>query len=138
MARVAFSQTGNTPFERLLGHNPDVLEKWTALEVALWGSSTFSPHLKEQVRRVLAFGNQCEYCMAKGRPNDVHPDPKEALAVAFAQAFVQDRGAIDESSFEVLREEFSEAEIAELTAFISFVTAAQRFGAALALQPASR
>ena len=137
MARIAFSEIGSTPFERLLGHNPDVLGEWVKLEESLWGSSTFTPQLREQVRRVLAFGNQCEYCMAKGKPSDVHPDPKEALAVAFAQAFIHDHRAIDDSSFAVLREEFTEAEIAELTAFISFVTASQMFGAALKLQPQS-
>lgn len=55
--------------------------------------------------------------------------------MAFAQAFVQDHRAIDDSSFNVLREEFTEAEIAELTAFIAFVSACQMFGATLNLQP---
>ena len=137
MTRIPFSNTGTTPFERLMGHNPQVLQKWDELERALFAAPLLSPELKEQVRRTLAFGNGCEYCMAKGRPADVHPDPKQSLAVAFAQMVVQDHLAIDDRQFDVLRVEFNDAEIAELCAFICFITASQSFGALLNLTPAS-
>ena len=58
--RINLSTTGNTPFEILLGHNPEILQKWNELETALFDSSNLGAHLLEQVRRTLAFGNGCE------------------------------------------------------------------------------
>lgn len=89
----------------------------------------------EQVRRTLAFGNKCAYCMAKGKPNEVKTDRRESYATAFAELFALDHLSISEAHFDVLREVFSEAEIASLCAFISFITASQRFGAIMDLQP---
>jgi alkylhydroperoxidase family enzyme len=61
MPRISFSNVGNTPFKRLLGHNPEILKSWTNLNDAFLTSGKLSPDLKEQVRRALAFGNRCEY-----------------------------------------------------------------------------
>ena len=36
MTRIELSDYGNSPFEKLIGHNKIVLDKWTDLEVALW------------------------------------------------------------------------------------------------------
>jgi alkylhydroperoxidase family enzyme len=134
MRRLSLSRNGPTPHERLIGHNAGILERWLALEEAFVKSATFEPELREQVRRALAFGNRCEYCMAKAGP----PDPGQqstriALATAFAGVAGTDHRHITEEHINVLREEFSEREIAELLAFISFVTAAQMFGAMLGL-----
>jgi alkylhydroperoxidase family enzyme len=72
--------------------------------------------------------------MARGEPVGSHPDPKVSLAIAFAQSVLQNRGAIDDPAFNVLKEEFSDEEIAELCAFICFKTAFQMFGALLKLE----
>ena len=72
--------------------------------------------------------------MVKGEPVGSHPDPKVSLAIAFAQLVLQSRGAIDDSMFNVLKEEFSDEELAELCAFICFTTASQMFGALLRLE----
>lgn len=135
MARILFSQNGTTPFQRLLGHNPDILRHWNQLGEAFAASGRLDSSLKEQVRRTLAFGNGCEYCMAKGKPADIHPDPKESLAVAFADIVLKDHQNIDDAVFNVLREEFDEQEIAELISFICFTTASQMFGAVMKLEP---
>ena len=66
MALISFSQNGLTPFQQLLGHNKDILEKWISLEECFFGRDTLSAKLKEEVRRTLAFNNGCEYCKAKG------------------------------------------------------------------------
>ncbi|MGB8956406.1 MAG: hypothetical protein WCC10_13615, partial [Tumebacillaceae bacterium] len=76
-----------------------------------------------------------EYCMAKGRPNDVQPDLRTSLAVAYAQMVAEDHKGVEDHVFQVLREHFTEAEIAQLTALICFFTASQMFGAILDLQP---
>ncbi|PRR79174.1 hypothetical protein CLLI_10190 [Clostridium liquoris] len=61
MATITFSKNGSTPFEQLLGHNPEVLKKWSSLEETLFYSGVLDLELKEEVRRTLAFTNQCHY-----------------------------------------------------------------------------
>lgn len=65
MTRIKLSEFGNSPFEKLIGHNVEILKKWIKLENVIFQSSSLSEHLLEQVRRTLSFGNQCEYCMVK-------------------------------------------------------------------------
>lgn len=129
MTSINFSSTGNTPFEKLLGHNPEILNNWNGLENALFETSGLDAHLLEQVRRTLAFGNGCEYCMAKaGKPEFDENDQRIQIATAFAELFAVDHKAISAAHFDLLREYFSEKEISALCAFISFLTASQRFG----------
>jgi alkylhydroperoxidase family enzyme len=135
MARIDFSRCGDTPFQRLLGHTPEVMTRWAALEQALVGSPGLDAALKEQVRRTLAFANGCRYCMAKGPPDRNQADMRASLAVGFAQLVGQDHRSITGAQFDVLRDAFSETEIAELVALICFFTAAQMFGAVLDLGP---
>ena len=135
MARIVESQSGRTPFERLLGHNKEVLERWSQLGEILEKDGILSSTLKEQVRRTLAQSNGCEYCKAKGKPNLNQVEEKTSVAVAFAEVFLKQKGAITESSFNVLREYFSDEEISELCAFITFTTASQYFGAIMKLEP---
>ena len=134
MARISFSDVQETPFGQLLGHNPDILKAWRDCEKIVYNAGTLSPELKEQVRRALSFGNGCEYCQVGGKPNEQHPDPKESLAMAFTDLFLRDHLAIDDDAFSVLKEEFSDAQISELLAFICFVSASQRFSAVLQLE----
>ncbi|MHB8614323.1 MAG: carboxymuconolactone decarboxylase family protein [Candidatus Dormibacteraceae bacterium] len=137
MARISFSGVGESAFWQLLGHNPEILKAWRELERTVFSAGSLGPELKEQVRSALAFGNGCEYCQAFGtRPTGVYPDPKISLAMAFADLFVRDHpAAIDDTTFSVLREEFTDAQISELVAFVCFVSADQRFGATLKLEP---
>lgn len=133
MARIALSEKGNTPFEQLLGHNSNVLESWGNLELTFFKSNTFSDELKEEVRRILAFNNGCQYCMAKGKPSENISDPKILAAVKFADMFC--KNSVDTKEFEKLKSLFKDDEISELCAFISFISASQKFGATLDLQP---
>ncbi len=135
MPRISFSDVEESSFGQLMGHNRAILKAWRELERTVYADGTLGPELKEQVRSALAFGNGCEYCQAFGtRPNDVQPDRKISLALAFTDMFLQDHTAIDDSAFDVLREEFTDAQISELIAFICFVSAGQRFGATLKLE----
>ncbi|MFN2746693.1 MULTISPECIES: carboxymuconolactone decarboxylase family protein [Bacillus] len=128
MTRIIPSSRGETPFQRLLGHSESVLSAWTALADELSGDGLLSKELKEQVRRVLAQGNGCEYCKAKGKPEASNLE-KTSLAMGFAEVFLSERDRIGDRQFDVLKEMFSDEEIAELTAFICFTTAQQYFGA---------
>ena len=133
MAGISFSQNGLTPFQQLLGHHQEILEKWVSLEDCIFSSDTFSAELKEQVRRPLAFHNGCEYCMAKGSPSKNITDPRVQLAVRAAD-LSSNETHIGGDDISALKEVFSDAEIAELFALICFITACQRFGALLGLE----
>lgn len=126
---ISLSPNGTSPFEKLLGHNEEILQKWNELEIALFETSGLDPHLLEQVRRTLAFGNGCEYCMAKaGKPDFDENDQRITAATSFAELFAVDHKAITSPHFDYLREYFTEKEISALCSFISFLTASQRFG----------
>lgn len=134
MARITFSQEGLTPFEQLLGHNKEILEKWSSLEECIFNSNTFTSELKEQLRRTLAFNNGCQYCMAKGKPSNQIADSRILIATKIAD-IVSKNNIIDDKHFNLLKNEFSDKEISELLALICFITASQKFGALLDLQP---
>lgn len=134
MARIAFSEQGLTPFEKLMGHNKEILEKWGSLEECFFNTQTFTPELKEEVRRILAFNNGCEYCKAKGKPSKDLTDSKVLAATKIAD-LVSKKRLIDDQEFNSLKKEFSDQEISELFALICFLSASQRFGALLDLQP---
>jgi alkylhydroperoxidase family enzyme len=136
MARINESNFGETPFQKLLGHNKKVMAAWSYLGEVLEQDGLLSSKLKEQVRRTLAQSNGCEYCKAKGKPEPHMFDEKISVAVGFAEVFLkQQKGKIPDSSFRILKEYFSEDEISELCAFISFTTAQQYFGAMMKLEP---
>lgn len=134
MTRIKNSAIGKTPFQKLLGHNQMVMEAWSNLGDILKQDGYLSSGLKEQVRRTLAQQNGCEYCKAKGKPDPKSFDEKALVAVGFAEVFLKQQGHISDSTFEILRECFSDKEISELTAFITFTTAQQYFGAIMGLE----
>jgi alkylhydroperoxidase family enzyme len=134
MAIISFSQNGLTPFQQLLGHNKDILEKWVSLEECIFSSATFSAELKEEVRRTLAFNNGCEYCMSKGAPSKNIMDLRTQLAAHVADISTR-KIHICDGEFSALKEAFTDSEISELLALICFITACQRLGALLDLGP---
>jgi len=134
MTRIEESNFGETPFQRLLGHNKEVMEAWSHLGDALEKDGLLLSGLKEQVRRTLAQSSGCEYCKAKGKPEPDNFNEKISVAVGFAEVFLKQRGDISDSMFNILREYFTEKEISELCAFISFTTASQYFGAIMKLE----
>lgn len=134
MAMISFSQNGSTPFQQLLGHNKDILEKWASLEECIYSSDTFSAELKEEVRRTLAFNNGCEYCKAKGAPSKTIMDSRTQLAVHMADLSSKTTH-ISDDEFSALKETFTDGEISEILALICFITACQRLGALLNLAP---
>ncbi|KTD68270.1 MULTISPECIES: carboxymuconolactone decarboxylase family protein [Legionella] len=135
MSFIRLSNCGVSPFEQLLGHNPDILTLWGQLEMAFFKSKTFHPDFLEQIRRALAFNNQCHYCMAKAGPPAQNPqDERLGEALRFANLFSISHESININEIDRLKHHFSEAEVAELIAFCSFISAAQKFGAALGLE----
>lgn len=135
MTLISYSNNGSTPFQKLLGHNESIMEKWNSLSEELEKDGYLSAALKEQVRRTLAQENGCEYCKAKGKPDPKYYDEKITLSIGFAQAFLSSKGKTSAAVVNVLKENLSDEEISELIAFICFATASQYFGALMQLEP---
>jgi alkylhydroperoxidase family enzyme len=115
-----------------------LLRAWENLKHALVGpSSTLSPRLKEEVRRTLAQRTGCKYCASLGAPATEHPDPKESLAVAFADAVAQDHQAITDAQVEILFDQFTTPQVVELLTWISFEYAGQMLGCLIGDQAAT-
>lgn len=133
MTIISLSDHGETPFEKILGHNVDILQAWSHLHEVVVKKGLLSATLKEQVRRTLAQQNGCEYCQAKGMPQRHLFDEKTTVAVAFAEVFLKEKGNVPSSAVHVLQQTFCDAEISELVAFITFITASQYVGAILKL-----
>jgi alkylhydroperoxidase family enzyme len=138
MAHIPLSDFGATPFERLLGHAPILLDKWSHLEEALFQSKSFSADFLEQVRRALAYKNVCQYCMEKAGPPDQHNDESRLVeALNAANKFAIDHVAFGKDEINRLKQYFTDGEIIELIAFFAFISAVQRFNAVLGLQAAA-
>ena len=138
MSYISLSQNGSTPFEKLMGHVPDVLEKWDQLETTFFQSKKFTAEFLEQVRRALALNNVCQYCMSKAGPPDENQESARLIeALRFANKFSIDHTSINESEISRMKEYFTDEELIEFIAFCSFISASQRFGASLGLQAAS-
>jgi alkylhydroperoxidase family enzyme len=129
MGYIKQSNYGETPFQDVLGHIPELLINWNNLTDFLTKEGCLSANLKEEVRRVLAYGNKCRYCMAKGRPNMDVKDEETQIATAFASLFLNYRSSINEAHFNILRTVFTERQVVELCAFLCFTTASQLLGA---------
>ncbi|MBE4907635.1 carboxymuconolactone decarboxylase family protein [Bacillus luteolus] len=136
MAIISESKIGETPFQKLIGHNKHLMEAWAGLGSVLEKEGLLTAKLKEQVRRTLAQKNGCEYCKAKGKPKAETFDEKTSIAVGFSEVFLSyPNGNIPDYAFNILKEQFSEPEISELCAFICFTIAQQYFGAMMKLLP---
>ena len=123
---------------RVLGRRPEILQAFGRLDATVRFHGLLSPSLKEAIRRATAGEVGCAYCQSLGAYEPDPDDRRQSLAVAYALMITDDPTAISDAQFDVLRSEFNEDEIVELTAFICLVAiAGQLFGAALALEPAS-
>ena len=69
----------------------------------------------------------------RGNLQKIYLIQKTLAAVKFADMFC--KNSVDTKEFEKLKSVFKDDEISELCAFISFISASQKFGATLDLQP---
>ena len=134
MTLISYSKIGSTPFQKLLGHNTRIMEKRNSLSEELEKDGFLSAMLKEQVRRTLAQENGCEYCKAKGKPDNKYYDEKITVSVGIAQAFLTYKGKTPSAIVNILKDCLCDEEISELIAFICFTTASQYFGALMQLE----
>jgi hypothetical protein len=61
MPRISFSALGDTPNQRILGHNTEILDAFRHIMDAVVNKSSLDSDLLEQVRRTLAWGFGCRY-----------------------------------------------------------------------------
>jgi alkylhydroperoxidase family enzyme len=131
MAYIEYSKNGDSPLQKLLGHNQEVLKKWDLLLDTFYKFSSFDPNLQEEVRRAIAYQVGCAQCMSFGCPSQMIKDPKTKAAVDFARKMAQTQLPISKEDIEGLKKYFSDRKIAELCAFIAFGIGYARFGASL-------
>lgn len=131
MAFIEYSEIGDTPLQKLLGHNVEVLKNWNRLLESFYKHSSFDPELQEEVRRAIAYQIGCAQCMSYGCPASVIKDIKTKVAIDFAKKMAQTQLPVTKQDVDELKKYFSDYEIAELCAFIAFGTGYARFGASL-------
>jgi alkylhydroperoxidase family enzyme len=128
----------NSLLARVMGRRPDILQAFGKLDTVIRFHGLLPMELKEAVRRTTAGEIGCVYCASLGEPKTEAADRRESLAVAVAQLIAEDPTSVDDATFAVLREEFSDEEIVELVAWICLVAIpGQLFGAVMGLEAAT-
>jgi alkylhydroperoxidase family enzyme len=126
------------PFEQwvraeraIWAHRPELTVSVDAVFATLQATGTISPRLFELLRIRIGMHNQCRACLTVRYAPDVvdenlvcalefpddSPDltPGERAALRFADLYASDHLAIDNATFEGLREHFDEGELVELS-----------------------
>jgi AhpD family alkylhydroperoxidase len=129
---------------------PKLLKAMFSFQAALARFGELSPKLREMIRLRVAFHNQCRSCMAVRYKTAIDdglteglvcslekpeesPDltPREKAALKYADIASTDHFSIDDSTFDMLREHFSEPEIIELGMLVASCIGFGRLGASL-------
>lgn len=140
MPRVAPAEVSGyaSPYMQVLAHCAEIAEAWSRLGPIVRFQGALPPELKEEVRRSTGAEIGCRFCASFGSPKQEYTDEREELAVRLALQVSRDPKGVDDALFEELRAHFTEAEIVELVAMISFVVVGgQTFGAVLGIESAS-
>ncbi|MDW8570257.1 carboxymuconolactone decarboxylase family protein [Staphylococcus shinii] len=135
MPIIELSACGETPFQKLLGYNKEIMYNWNNLSKSLEKERLLSQALKEELRRMLAQKNGCKYCKAKGKPSHELTDEKSAICIGFVEVYLTLGTAIPDYAIKILKDHLTPSEISELIAFVSFTTCQQHFGAIMQLEP---
>jgi alkylhydroperoxidase family enzyme len=138
VSRIQPSDIGASIMERIMARRPEIARKFGELDATVRFGGLLSAELKEEVRRSMAPGVGCVFCASLGDPAAKQVDPRVSMAVGFAQSVVVDHRDIDDATFDVLRELFSEEEIVELVLWICLMYAGQMFGSLMKLPPATQ
>ncbi len=136
----------------IMARAPEMLKANFAFLAKSMQGRTLSRRLLELVRLRIGFHNQCRSCMAMrfqsafddGFTEDLvcslekpmeasNLTAKEKAAIEYADLFVTNHFAIDESTIDKLRVHFSEAEIVELGLFVGYFMGIGRFLASLGI-----
>lgn len=122
-------------FLRVMAHSPAALEGYLGFSGSL-GSGTLPAKLREEIALAVADANGCEYCVsahtALGKGAGLQSEEiedariwqasskKDAAALAFAHAVLNNRGRVASMDFDRVREAgFGDGEIAEIIAHVA-------------------
>lgn len=145
-----------TPLEqglmRMFAHTPGIAKGLAAFGGSLKMHRTLPSRLVELVRLRVAFHNQCRSCMAirytdavsdgvtedlvcelADPPSAANLTDAEQAALGFADLFANNHLAINDATFDELREHFSEPQIMELASNVAFFVGFGRLAATLAM-----
>ncbi|EEQ78810.1 carboxymuconolactone decarboxylase family protein [Staphylococcus warneri] len=134
MAIINESSIGETQFQKILGHH-HIYKEWNNLANNLEKTSYLSAQVKEEIRRMLAQKNHCQYCKAKGKPRGIFGNEKEQICIGLVEVYMKVGDRIPHEIIQLLKQNLTKAEIVELFAFISFTNCQQQFGALMKLNP---
>lgn len=142
---VRAMQEGRRPGEMLqaLALRPELLQGFTAISAAHYPGGIVERDLKELVILEASRHNACQFCtsvhIAIARLLDVGDDPislldtpeqqtpRQRLAVEYTRAAMQDSNRVPEELFDRMREQFTDAEIVEITFAIGFINCLNMF-----------
>lgn len=133
---------------RMFAHSPEVTIAWLDFIGRVNAGSTLPRRLVELVRLRIAFHNQCPHCMAVRfedgmrdgideamvcsleKPEEA-PDltPAELAALRYADLTATNHFAVDDATFALLEEHFSQREIVELGVYIAIFVGFGRLSA---------
>ena len=65
------------------------MQLWTQLSDVLESDSALSKELKEELRRMLAQKNGCQYCKANGQPTGSLKDEKSSVCIGFTEVLLR-------------------------------------------------
>ena len=102
MAYISYSESGDNPLTKLLGHNPELLKNWMTLLDSFYNSCDLDRKLQEEVRRAVAYQVGCAYCMSHGCPTQLIEDVKTKVAVDFAKKVIQKHDRVEDVKLEKL------------------------------------
>jgi hypothetical protein len=114
MAFIEYSEIRDTPLQKLLGHNVEVLKNGNRLLESFYKHSSFDPALQEEVRRAIAYQIGCAQCMSYECPAPVVTDIKTKVAVDFAKKMAQTQLSAKQD-VDQMKKYFFDCEIAELS-----------------------
>ena len=133
---------------QIFAHCPAIAKAIVGLGSALRQSRSLPERLIELVRLRIAYHNQCRSCMAiryraavadgvdeelvcsLEDPTRTHDlSAAENAALSYADKFANDHLSIDDSTYEALRQHFTEAQIVELGTWVAFCVGFGRLGA---------
>lgn len=135
------ARTLSTPLPiQIWGRRPEAATAWVQLLGALQeAQALLDPRLRELVRLRIASHTQCQTCQAARKsdavteediaclaPDDERFSPREQVALAYADDFVNDWFAIDDSTYATLRQHFTTDEVVELQMFCAMMLAGGR------------
>ena len=138
-ARVLARTLSSTLPIQIWGHRPAAATAWVRLLAELQEGSSLEPRLRELVRLRVASYTQCRTCSTGRKTDEVTEQDiaclatddtrftaQEQAALRYADLFVLDPGAIDDSCYQDLGEHLSVEQVVDLQMFTALMFAGGR------------